>query len=688
MSNSTPPLPPASRRGAAQGQIMILFALTLVVVVGAMALAVDLTRLRAEAENAQRAANAAALAGVVFMPNYIDTAQRRAIEEATKNGFQNGTNGVSVSPQTVPGYPGQLQVTVSEPVSFIFAPLLGLTNRSISRSAKAEYYQPLQIGGPDHVLGYAPFPTTLVNPAAAEGFYLENKGQFEVKNSGDAYSPLFESFKTSISQPNVWTPPGGADIPVPPPNNNPCAITSNQCAFTANNTHTTGNADNVSNGFNGYDYIIDNPVTNTTVLIKLFDPWDEGAFDASASNFDNSSNPNTAYAPSHSNRYSLLGDSSTQNSPTANTNCILGSSDGTNCRTKLIDESGGNTAFGSHETTLEFSLYGPCVTAASCPANLQVSNTDCTYYPAAQPACVYQAPFRAGADPTLCSKTKGCSYGRAYQFMNYAVIKGPGIYRLQVRSTKNSDNTYGTRGNAYGIAACSVTTAPSSLYNGPDPVLSDPFKNDTSTPGWDRTSCTDPNTASGKCSSPIKPATGDLCLHVYGLGKMAIHNWLSSGTSLIPLGSIPPEYNGKTLQVRLYDVGDVIPVNGKSDTLEVLTPAGDLGHVDGAPNGSSASALPYTYAASPQDGSGVDQGFLTLPPTSVGASTRLDVTGATFNGTWLTVSIPLPAATTYSQMTSNFGSYWKMLYSVNGYANDATTWQINIAGSPVHLLAP
>jgi len=687
MSNMTPPLPTDLRRGAAQGQIMILFALTLVVVIGAMALAVDLTRLRAEAENAQRAANAAALAGVVFMPNYIDTAQRRAIEEATKNGFENGKNGVSVSPQTVPGYPGQLQVTVSEPVSFIFAPLLGLTKRAISRSAKAEYYQPLQIGGPDHVLGYAPFPTTLVSPNAPEGFYLENKGQLTYKESGDAYSPLFESYATKR-----WTP-SGTDIPTnPTPPINPCPLNGNNACSFANGTTTTANTDNTLNGFNGYDYIIDNPVTNTVVLVKLFDPWDELGFNNSAQNYDSCCLHNTAYAPKDSNN--IAGSSSTQNGTT----CILGKDQNNNCRTKFIDQDTGNSNFGSHETTLEFSLYGPCVTAASCPANLQVLNTNCASLTVALPACVYQAPFRAGADPTpSCSSI--CSFGRAYKFMNYAVIKGSGIYRLNVRSTKNFDNTYGTRGNAYGIAACSVATAPSSLHTPTDPVLSDPFKNDTSTPGWDPTSCTDPNVASGTCSNPAKPATGDLCLHVYGLGKMAIHNWLSAGTSLIPLGSIPPEYNGKTLQVRLYDVGDVQPVPGLNDTLRVLTPAGDLTHYDGSPNSGSppgplpgsASVLPYTYAASPQDGSGVDQGYLTLPPASVGASLPIppiDVTNARFNGTWLTFSIPLPAATTYSSMTSSFGSYWKMLYSINGAADDATTWQINIAGSPVHLLAP
>src|SRR5579871_4521919 len=47
-----------------RGQMMVVFGLTLSIFMGALMLGVDLSRLRTEAENAQRAANAAALAGV------------------------------------------------------------------------------------------------------------------------------------------------------------------------------------------------------------------------------------------------------------------------------------------------------------------------------------------------------------------------------------------------------------------------------------------------------------------------------------------------------------------------------------------------------------------------------------------------------------------------------------------------
>src|SRR5579875_3159292 len=91
-------------RGGGRGQMMVVFGLTLFVFVGAMMLGVDLSRLRAEAENAQRAANAAALAGVVYLPDYQSDAFTRAYEEAGKNGFVDGQKGVTVTPSRVPPY--------------------------------------------------------------------------------------------------------------------------------------------------------------------------------------------------------------------------------------------------------------------------------------------------------------------------------------------------------------------------------------------------------------------------------------------------------------------------------------------------------------------------------------------------------------------------------------------------------
>ncbi len=135
-------------RGARRGQVMPLFALIIMVLMGGLVLGVDLSRLRAEAESVQRAANAAALAGVVYLPDFADSAYTRADEEAKKNGFVSGQRGVTVTPSRVPNYDGRLKVTISEPVPLAFGGVFGLIPQTVNRSATAEFDLSIATGRP------------------------------------------------------------------------------------------------------------------------------------------------------------------------------------------------------------------------------------------------------------------------------------------------------------------------------------------------------------------------------------------------------------------------------------------------------------------------------------------------------------------------------------------------------------
>lgn len=711
-----------------------LFALTLTVFIGALVLGVDLNYLRTQAENAQRVANAAALAGVVFLPDYPQNAYYRAYEEARKNGFStNATTGVAVDAKTVTGRSNRLRVTITERVSLPFAGALGLKLKSISRSATAEFALPIETGAPDNVLGYAPFPTTLVNPRAPENFYLENKGPYTFKESGDAYTPPFESFNhfryTTASG-------GGADLPNPA--TNPCntiagstspATTDGNCNFTsgASTVSTTPNLDNTSSGssgFQGYDYIIDDPVPNNTLIVKLFDPFDENSYNDAAKAWD--STHATFYAPYNSTNSALGSDS---------TNCTFRV--GANC-SKFIDQDSTSSQFGSHPVTLEFSLFGPGISAYDQnmkQVNTLTTNSAC--FSASPPAaCVIQAPFDAGNDPTKCDSTTCSPSPYAYRFLNYAIIHGPGIFRLNVRSVANNmpsiDTQEGTRGNAYGIAICGtggttpsfgdplssvgpagnlLTRANANVANTSataDPYTNSPAAATDDAMGWRSSSCLNPNATAngGFCPRPANPTPADhlagldKCIHIYGLGKMAIHNWLSAGDSLIPLGFVSKDYANKTLTVRLYDIGDV---SGGPNDIRVLTPAGDLSHYDGSANGGFTSQLPYHYFAGPDDAiackGGCDPakiGYALKSDTSVNGPpgppplsaplSAIDVTGGAYNGSWLNLTMQIPDSTTYNGMIDTFGGYWKVRYHVTGVADDATTWLIAVNGSPVHLV--
>ena len=62
------------------------------VFLGCCALSVDTARWYVEAERVQRAADAAALAGVVWLPSDFPTAKTAALAEAKKNGYDDAAS--------------------------------------------------------------------------------------------------------------------------------------------------------------------------------------------------------------------------------------------------------------------------------------------------------------------------------------------------------------------------------------------------------------------------------------------------------------------------------------------------------------------------------------------------------------------------------------------------------------------
>jgi hypothetical protein len=79
------------------GQILLLVALGIFVLIGSVALAVDVGYLRYMKRNMQKAADAAAIAGAAERIYNVGNIVNAARTDASKNGFTDGTNGVSVT---------------------------------------------------------------------------------------------------------------------------------------------------------------------------------------------------------------------------------------------------------------------------------------------------------------------------------------------------------------------------------------------------------------------------------------------------------------------------------------------------------------------------------------------------------------------------------------------------------------
>jgi hypothetical protein len=168
-----------TERRAERGQILIIFAVSLVVVFGIAALVFDGGSLLLEKRAQQNAADAAALAGARFLPANAGQAELAAIDVATANGFTHGQNNqtvtVNIPPQNGPnaGRNGYIEVLIDAEKPSFFSGIWGIFSHDVgSRSVAAN-----QIG----VRG--PFAMLSLNPTACAA--VDIGGQGEIISNGN-----------------------------------------------------------------------------------------------------------------------------------------------------------------------------------------------------------------------------------------------------------------------------------------------------------------------------------------------------------------------------------------------------------------------------------------------------------------------------------------------------------------------
>ncbi len=169
------------------------------------AVSVDVSVWYVEVQRVQNAADAAATAGVTYLPDDFASAKATAITVAGRNGYPNsGTSTVSVS---VGEKPTQLVVTISSTIKNAFGSAVGIDNETIVRSATADFNGPAPMGSPCNTFGNEPNgagsgsndpvrgPTTSVIVAPPGGASCTSNPQFwgaiagpeTPKSNGDEY---------------------------------------------------------------------------------------------------------------------------------------------------------------------------------------------------------------------------------------------------------------------------------------------------------------------------------------------------------------------------------------------------------------------------------------------------------------------------------------------------------------------
>ena len=168
-------------------------------------------------------------------------------------------------------------------------------------------------------------------------------------------------------------------------------------------------------------------------------------------------------------------------------------------------------------------------------------------------------------------------------------------------------------------------------------------------------------------------------------GDMAIYNNTPVGNSQFYLARVGPEFQGKTLDIDLWDPGDA----AGNATITVLPPSGSA-------TCTWSSELGLGYSSNPP-GNGVGNApsgtsSQTTPITPC-AIVSHDSSGSHFNGLWLKIKVPIPATygtAGYTNCTAGdtaaLDCWWKINYNfdTNG-STDNTVWRAAVEGDPIHL---
>lgn len=193
------------------GAVLVLTALVIVPLLIISAFAVDLGWFYVRAARLQRAADAAALAGVVHMPGDFPRARAVALEAAARNGVSpSSTVDVDVAP--VPGKPRRLRVTVTDHDVPTYLGAVVTRSITIRRTATAEYVLPVPLGSPENRIG-----TGNILGSPAENFWLAASGYCSSKENGDLLLAVTDGnylpggFRCTGGgvEPNVDYDPGG-----------------------------------------------------------------------------------------------------------------------------------------------------------------------------------------------------------------------------------------------------------------------------------------------------------------------------------------------------------------------------------------------------------------------------------------------------------------------------------------------
>ena len=702
--------PGAYAMEGARGQVIVIFAGAVFLFVLMVAMVADVSWFWVNSLMVQRAADAAALAGVVQLtPDSTTAAVTAARAVATMDGYTNGTGGVAVTVVRDPNWDHRLDVAVTTTIPTFFLHMLGINSLPITRTGVADYTTPVPMGSPENAYGvYGPVRTT-----------AGGTNQVLPANTGA---------KVATTTPtDLWT-------------STPTTTTTRVNSLNTVNaqyatTSTTARAETL--GSFGFTFPASPTITGLTVgLIASA----TGATPANCSvSVDLSWNNGTSWT-------TVAGTGvKTQALTAADATYTLGGTAdkwgrGTWTTTEL-----GNAAFLVRATSV---IGSGCTAIKIDQVTARVDYTALTFVPDPNlqgpqgqtlttrgfwGASLSQGAETINGDAYLpqwdtINGTQNSKYNQP-QFYNYvddvpANVSG----RLYIYDPGFCEGTLTTGvGDTWAATSYQAVDAYFDLFEDPNDT---PYDESDDNLLWSssvnnlflNSTGSDPslggNNGSGinGCDAyhlawyeiPVTLAGGahgqKFRLHVYsanpnnasdqrntnarngwalyttvpggriyGLGAMEIFTPLPGGqSSTFYLAQIAAAHAGRIVEINLFDPGDT----NQNANIQILVPSS---------SGWAAATFKWTSRAGT-----TNTGHSTCTQSTPLSATSLITyasSASKFNGCWVTMTVPVAANYTAPQ-----DGWWKIQYNMTGAtgttATDITTWQVNILGSPAHLVVP
>lgn len=615
---------PRTRLKGEQGYILAMTALLLVPLMAFVSFAIDAGAWYAQTSRMQRAADAAALAAVVYLPNTTAAAAARDAV-AAQNGFTTGVTGTVTSPT-------KYQVTIQANGQRFFSSTFDPSAMNLSRSATAEFNKPIPLGSPTNKMG---------NDVAS--------------------CPQFQPSQTAPCgpQPMLWSSIQGPNTQFQSgdPYTTKCARTTDPTAAVSAAICSSGTGVNgATNDLykpNGYSFAIDVKAADVGRNMP-FQVWDAGSYGRSVG------------------------------LPYTEQTTVVSMTSGSNLLTRV---SGAYNFVAADVGRVVVGTGIPVgATIATRISNTQVRISANVTSSSASRTVTIRTPRAPDCDSTL-PPFNAAPYSGSIGSQNCQTgDRGSSPFELQIFENDGSDLTtnfttpiagcrlyvgpgadLATYKNRW-ATVCNFTPTQVGVY--PVRVKSSNIAGVT-------------DTGDGQNNFSMRLSGSPAASRLYAIDDLSIWTNTPSSDARFYLAEVGTEHQGKRLQLDLYDPGDG---NGGDFTMQVFAPPS--GAPNPVPTGGStipaaglADSCRYNDTPSTFKGPNV-----TAPAGNVAnlctVTTRVGGVNK-YNNHWLRIEIRV--SDTYTCTTD---CWWSIRYDFGGSVGiptDRTVWSLTIVGDPVHL---